>query len=396
MADMFGSPVGTSAYDKDFREAVHVGAGAIGTLSHARLYNAQAAEKEQEAAQQKELAALMAQAAGGGAAPGGAPGSAPVGVGSVPGAAPAAGQNPFSLSTFFNNQAAMAARAGLPKAAQELAKTASTLSQQEASTLSSNTTARLNEMKIIGERSEMLGQMFGGAKDESQWNRSNALFEFQTGQPSPFRGVPYSPQLATQLADQAVKVKDRLAEERRRLEHDDLQDFRGARLRQHATALDIANERLRLAREQEARLQKNGGKGAAGAPTAEELRETKRLMRLDGINTDKVDADSLNSTAFSVASRARELQQENRALGRQAAITRAFSEMKESGDLDIQTTGGVEVPLVGKVGGTQKFGRDPARALPAAAKAALKEGHETTFTNGQVWTLKGGKVTRVK
>ncbi len=37
-----------------------------------------------------------------------------------------------------------------------------------------------------------------------------------------------------------------------------------------------------------------------------------------------------------------------------------------------------------------------AGALPAAAKAQLKEGQDTTFGNGQVWTLTNGKESRVK
>lgn len=384
MADMFGGPVGTSAYDKDFREAVHVESQAVGTLAHARLFNAEAAAKEQEAEQQKQLAALMQNAS--------LPGGAPAGPGGTPGEAPAGNANPFSLSGFFNSQATLAARAGLPKAAQELAKTASTLSQHEASTLSSNTTARLNQLKIIGERSELMGQMFGAATDQSSWDRSNALFEFQTGQPSPYRGVQFNPALAQTIREQALTVKERLAAEDRKMTRENTQEYRDARLTQHDANISIAQARLGLERAREARLEKAGGKGAAGAPTTEERLEVKRLMRLSGIDTDKVDSDSLGSTAFAVASRARELQQENRALGRQAAITRAFTEMKEAGDLDITVKGGVDLPIIGQVGGKGKF----ERGLPAAAKASLKEGFETSFSNGQVWTLKDGKATRVK
>lgn len=390
MADMFGGPVGTSAYDKDYREAVHVGTQAIESLGRTamqpaqkRLLEAHATQAELEAAEHKAAAELMRNA------------SMPV-AGGAPGAGPAGNANPFTLSTFFNQQASVMARAGLPKQAQELAKTASTLMQQEASTLSSNTTARLNQLKIIGERSEMLGQLFGSAKDQPSWDRSNALFEFQTGQPSPYRGVQFNPALSETIRNQALTMKERLQAEDRKLAREATERHQRATEGAAATNITIARERLDLEREREARLAKLGGKGAAGTPTEEERKEVKRLMRLDGIDTEKLDTDSLNSTAFSVASRARELQQENRGLGRQQAITRAFEEVKAAGDLEISTTGGVDLPLIGQVGGKRKLGRDPAAQLPSAARSALKEGVEVTFANGQTWTLEKGKAKRVK
>ena len=39
---------------------------------------------------------------------------------------------------------------------------------------------------------------------------------------------------------------------------------------------------------------------------------------------------------------------------------------------------------------------DTKESLPAAAISKLKEGQNTTFNNGQVWTLKNGKPVRVK
>lgn len=46
----------------------------------------------------------------------------------------------------------------------------------------------------------------------------------------------------------------------------------------------------------------------------------------------------------------------------------------------------------------QGSGAAPAASggLPAAALGALREGQETTFNNGQVWTLEGGKAKRIK
>ncbi len=37
-----------------------------------------------------------------------------------------------------------------------------------------------------------------------------------------------------------------------------------------------------------------------------------------------------------------------------------------------------------------------AAALPPAARSQLKEGHNTTFGNGQIWTLKNGQPARIK
>lgn len=48
-----------------------------------------------------------------------------------------------------------------------------------------------------------------------------------------------------------------------------------------------------------------------------------------------------------------------------------------------QATGGASAPAAGG-------------SLPAAALGALREGHQTEFNNGQVWTLEGGKAKRIK
>lgn len=386
MAEMFGGPVGTSAYDANARANMQTGVQATEALGRiamqpdaARLLRAQAGEKEQDVADRQAMAALMK-----GASAPGAPGG------------PAGSTNPFALSDFFNQQATAAARAGLTKQAQELAKTAANLTQSEASALSSNTTARLNQLKTIKERSSLMGQLFGEARSTADWDRANAVFEFQTGQASPYAGVQYNPGLVDTIRTQAVTVKERLEAEDRRLSRELTEAHRSKTRGISAANLTIAEERLQLDKDREERLAKAGGKGAVGAATREEINETKRLMKLDGIDIDKVDPDSLGSTAFAVASRAREMQQENRALGRAAALQRAFTEMKEAGDLDIAITGGADLPIIGQVGGKRKFERDPARALPPAARSALKDNVETTFANGQTWTLVKGKPKRVK
>lgn len=47
-------------------------------------------------------------------------------------------------------------------------------------------------------------------------------------------------------------------------------------------------------------------------------------------------------------------------------------------------------------GATSKPGQPAAGMLPPQAVAQLKDGHDTTFGNGQVWTLRGGQPVRVK
>lgn len=380
MADMFGGPIGTDAYDQNQREGVKTNALALTSLAHARYYNAEAAEKEEKARQEGVMGQLMAS---GGGAPGG-PGAAPGGA--------------FSISDRFDFLARTAANSGLVTQAQTLAKTAAELRSKEASTLSAQTTARVNQIKEVKERSQLMGQLFGGATDEASWNRANALFTFQTGKESPFAGVPYSQELANSIQQQSLEMKERLDLAEKKLSREALADYRGARLSQHDASNSIAQERLKLEREREARLAKAGGKGTVGAATTEEVREVKRRMELANIDTKGIDAASLNSTAFTVASRARELQKENPALGRAQAIERAFIEAQENGDLATATTGQTEV-LGMKFGGKTQFKRkEPTEKieLPPAAKSALKPGIETTFQNGQVWTLEGGKPKRVK
>lgn len=386
MADMFGGPVGESAWLQDRARTLTAVGNFEQSLASKALMSAQTGKFNAEAEELRGMQEVMK----GVMTPG------PVGEGGQP--SPAERR---SMADLMDKAALGAMERGYVVKGQKLAEDASQIRQREASAKASATTAQLNQIKAVRENAELQGQLFGGVQSEQDWRRANALFTFQTGMPSPYEGVTYSPEVVTQIRDAALSEKEKADLEEKRLTRTSTEGYRVARLNQHETALRISKARQAVEEAAEARRQREtGGRAAAGTPTTEELSQVKRIIKLGGVETDKIGAESLNSTAFSIASRARELQQGNRALGRDQAIRQAYDEAKAAGDLNVERIGGTNLPLVGGVGGEQRFVRRDTRTqqiqLPPQAKAQLKEGIQTTFQNGQVWTMKDGKAERVR
>lgn len=378
---MFGSPIGQIAYDENRRQSIETAVKsqeAVGRIAMQpamqRKLEAEAGGLEEELARRQAMTKIMQGGTEGGpAAPGGA------------------SADPVD---FFRKKGMEAAGAGFTEEAKKLLELSSNLERRTAQTAASNATARVQQLKEIGDRADLMGQVFGGAKSEQDWMRANAVYEFQTGQASPYRSVPYSPELVSTLNSQALNVRERVTAEGARITREETARHNRSTEANSEANRKLREEEIRIQKEREDRLAKaGGGKAAAGSPSQEESRQVRNLMKLDGIDTSGMGAESVNSVAFSIASRAREMQQTNRALGRAQAIQQAFNEAKANGELEVETAGGVQA-FDTRFGGEKRFA--PKLDLPSAARSALKEGVEVTFGNGQVWTLQGGKPKRVR
>jgi hypothetical protein len=378
MADLFGTPLGTRAYLQDKADFYKAGAYTVNSLADTALKQQQTEKLKLDNEEEKLWSELMRKA-------------------TVPGAGPAgavAGGKPASLANNFDRFATMAMEAGFPERAKKLAESASLIRQREASAVSSETTAKLNQLKIVRENAELEGQLFGGVTDESSWVRANALYQFQTNRRSPYADVEYSPEVVGQIKASALSEKERTENEAKRLTREATDKYRSSRLRQHDEDLRLKRARTALEEARERRLARDGGgKGAAGAPTPEEKAEAKRQMKLSGIKLEEILPESRDSAAFAIASRARELQRENRALGRAEAVQQAFQEAVKNGDLEIET---VEKGLFSK--NERRFrGKGEGPVAPKAAPAAPKErkvGQKYLLPNGKtgVWRDGGWEV----
>lgn len=392
MADMFGAPIGINAHDANLRGNITTALGAQQALGQIamqpgqlRMQQIQLEKAETELAQDRQFAELLRQ--------GQTPGAA-AGEGETTAKTPTVAERLYSL-------AGQAANAGLVGKAGELAKTAAGIMQKEEAAAASRASQELTRVKTAQERMELLGQIYSGVTDQAGLERANMIYMAQTGQPAPLAGSPFNPELIKTLRAQAVSVAKQMELEGQRITRENTEAYRQATLAQRNAQIQIARERAAEQRRHNEAQEKNGGAGGAAlaSPTQAELDEVSRRLKDMGLDSKKVDRNSWGSMTFSIGSRARELQQSNRALGRAQAIAQAVQEAKDNGELEIEEVGGREIAGV-RFGATNKFaGRKPSQPitqLPPAARAQLKEGEVTTFNNGQVWTLENGKAKRVK
>lgn len=337
MADLgplWGTPAGRIAAGQQDLE----GALALSTVdtqaAHSRLYAAQAEKFETEARENQQLMALMQRRAAQ--------------------ALPGEQGTELSMSEQLMRLSADALAAGLPTRAAAIAKDASLVGQREASAASSASTTRLNNIKIIRDRAELNGQLFGGATDQKTWEQAGRLWEFQTGLPNPYEGVPFSKDLAARINSAALSTKERLTLEEQELSRKGLERFRNKRLGQHDQEIEIRKAQQKLRETREARLAKAGGGKAVSSPTTAEVSQAKNLVRRDFPG---LEGNDLNEAVYSIAAEARALRQANPALDASVALQQAYNNARAGGDFEAvppRRVLGMDIPGTG--GGTRYRG----------------------------------------
>lgn len=352
MADMFGSPIGVIASDANYRANIKSDLDTAASLNDLSLFplkkrgaEIKIEEAETELKNKKAFQEIVARSSMTAAAEG----------------------KPVDVAARLDLLAGETAKAGLVNKAADLAKAAADIRSKGASAAAQTATKQLNELRLVREGAELMGQILGSPSitDEKSWQAANALYQLQTGAPSPFAQVPYSPELITRLNEASLSAKERADIESRRLTREATEEYRRAQLGNARLSHELARERLEAQREERARKAKGGAGPMLTGPTEEERGEVKRQLRLSGIDTTGLNSDSVNSVAYNIASRAKELQQANRALGRGQALAQAVGEARSSGELDVVIEGQKEVPLTGiKFGGDKKFKGKADKAKP--------------------------------
>jgi hypothetical protein len=272
--------------------------------------------------------------------------------------------------------------------------------QREASQISSQTTALLNQLKIGKEQAENLAQFFGGAGSQDEWDMANRLYSFQTGQQSPFANVPFNEEVVDALNQRALSAKERYDLADKAATRENTKRYRDERLKDFDEQNKIRRERLRLEREREERLRKSGG--SARLPSADakpaEIKQVKDMIRKDFPQAGDA-AEELNTAAFTIASEARAKLRANPALSSSAAINQAYAEAVKNGDIEADM--GTTIPLIGKrVGAKFRFaggGRSPETALTVPSKAAeAKVGRYYVNSAGQIAKWDGKRFVPVQ
>lgn len=219
---------------------------------------------------------------------------------------------PRSLDSLAN----MAMQSGLPQQAAEYASKASTIRSNASEIKKREFDTRMSELNLAS-------NLLASVGDEASWMKANSLFTMQTGKPSPFAEMEYSPELVAQIQDAVVSQKDRA-----------IANAANARVEASNAAAEASRALVPLRKAQEnlantraVALRKAGAIGKQ--PKDEDLRAVSDLINAEYLGA--VTPEDARILARPVAERMLQLQSELN-LPRSQAARRAFNEAQARGD----------------------------------------------------------------
>ncbi len=185
----------------------------------------------------------------------------------------------------------------------------------------------LNRGRAVTQELETYARFMRGAHDQDTFNALNAAYYGATGKIGPLAGQPYDPAKVEEFQRRALSFSETLKEDR-------FQAIDRFRSRAEAAKAPIQSYRewLRDYRERLLKLRaKAGASVSAMSPSGDEQKEAMRLIKKN--NSDySGDATELSDAGFALASRARELRSQNRALRSEEALARAYTEAESAGE----------------------------------------------------------------
>lgn len=298
----------------------------------------------------------------------------------------------------------MAVRAGLINEGSKILKDAAEMRQKAASTANSLTLARLHTLQANHAAAQEIAAIIGPAESAEDFAVRNQLYTQQTGRPSPVANLPWSPQLMEYLNRQALTAKETLDLEQRKAHDAEWTRSHAERERHDRATEAVAAARLGLARTREARLEKGGAGKAITFPSKGMIDQAQRLVE-QNFPALKDAPEEVRNASASVASKAQALLRSNPALDPDTALQQALNDAIKSGDFqETAASGGIKIPLVGRVGGepakTKYLGgigktAAAATALPSKASDAVK-GRWYRFSDGRVGQWNGKAFVNVQ
>lgn len=184
---MFGAPIGVSQAEADIRaQELHSLAMGEGQV---KLKQAQLALSAQE-----KMIQLMEQSLG--QSQQGPQGQATAAM------SPVAGDQSAQLADSLDMMANLAMRSGNPAQSKDFAVAGSTLRKNAAEIQKSKTASMITELNLVG-------SLMDGVHDEASWKQANAMYQLQTGKPTPYANLPYNPRVVDELRQGIMSAKDR-------------------------------------------------------------------------------------------------------------------------------------------------------------------------------------------
>lgn len=286
--------------------------------SMTRLHNANAAETEGKVASQEAARAFWQKNLSG-------MGQDPNFRGPMP-----EGLDPAS---FFNKAAEFEISQGNTGAAAELLNKSARVKEQDALAARFRAMESATKVQETVRKSAWIQQQLGAVVDQASFDDVNQQYEVQFGEPSPFKGREYSPELvqgisqasmtAAQRARAAAQTqaeKDRQAREARLAEEGRIRAAQAAaRL---ARQRDVDNKEKKVTGEKPQSVNQKAVEGSVllaiqGDPDAASLKGTQKLSALRDLSD-----------------RATALLRANKGLNTEMAVRKAFAEAKEAGDFE--------------------------------------------------------------
>jgi hypothetical protein len=287
---------------------------------------------------------------------------------------------------------------GYPQEAAKMLTEGTLAASREAMTSAHQAQGALAKAKGFDEIAQAQARNYQGVTDQKTFDLANAVWSHQTGQPSPFIGMQYTPQLKDYIISQGLNAKDVA-----------LMDYEKGKAKEAVSAekslTDLRNARAEAARAQAElsrtrgdKLEKVGGPGAKdiGMPPKD---ATKLAMRAILDVEPELVNDSVRRLADVITGEAQEIKKTQRDLTWDKAIQRALEAHKSEILTDaIPEKGGMaQVQRAVGIGGTKPVrvyrptvaggGTD----IPEIATkgSAYKPGKSYRFPDGRVGVYTG-------
>lgn len=247
-------------------------------------------------------------------------------------------QKPGSImqSDHLARMSELAAQAGRIDDAYKLSAMASTARIHEANAAYKETS---NILRLNREAETLMA----GVTDEASWNRNNAMYELLHGRPSPFAGIPYSPENMQAIRDgiQYDKEVANAAEKRARIPLIE-QQTKSAKARQaldeakttteETTKRSLQKAQADAAEARAKHVAKVGGPGRK-TPPAQQLKAVTDLIQHDFPELD-ADPEQARNIGRPIAERAQEIMVSHPGMRATEAITQAYGEAQQAGTFE--------------------------------------------------------------
>lgn len=228
---------------------------------------------------------------------------------------------PTDMAGQIDQMAQIAMKSGQVQKAADLADKAAMLRYRGTEAQRMQALMKNERLAVSAKQFDVLGQVYQGATDQASFDQATALLKMQ-GIDSPWAGSAYSPELVSQIKNQALTVQAKMLRDTQQTREEAMQQ-REMEIERHHTATEqlmAENERIRLA--QAERAAKAGQ--VVGTPSANEVKQVTATLQEQ---FPELDADKLPVWSSDVAGRAKAIMKQNPGVDWETAQNQAITEM---------------------------------------------------------------------